>query len=136
LHVQGASGRNILLGIAIPAIAHIGREPAIKMIAVAHKESAGVGAVLIQNVATRVFGEKTRALYADFLGAALVGSGACDEHKKCSKHNCSDRSKLHSSFLPWLVLNLCDGNNEAIAQISSLMEAAPFCLRRFFFVRL
>jgi hypothetical protein len=46
------------------------------MIAVTYEDSAGIGRVLIQYVAARVFGEKSRALHADFLGAAFVGPRA------------------------------------------------------------
>src|ERR1700688_2260145 len=53
LNVQGAAGRNIVLGIAIPAVADIGREPATKMIAITCEDTPGIGRMLIQYVAAR-----------------------------------------------------------------------------------
>ena len=76
LHIQRTGGGIILLGVAIPAVADIGCEPAIKMIAIADEESTRVSGVLIQHVAVRVFSEKSGALHADFLGAAFVGPSA------------------------------------------------------------
>src|SRR5580700_1213997 len=62
LNSRKAAGRKILLGIAVPAVIRLAREPAVKVIAISDEKATGVRCGARDSLAIGVFCKKARAL--------------------------------------------------------------------------